>query len=91
MPSRRWSSTARPRTFEPPAASCSTRGHADRILLSQDVCHDSQLTAYEGNGYTYLAETFLPRLRATGVDEATIETLTVENPRRILSLAAPEA
>ena len=43
------------------------RGHADRILLSQDVCHDSQLTRYEGNGYTYLAETFLPRLRDAGV------------------------
>ncbi len=43
------------------------RGHADRILLSQDVCHDSQLKRYEGNGYVYLAETFLPRLRAAGV------------------------
>ena len=30
------------------------RGHADRVLLSQDVCHDSQLKRYEGNGYTYL-------------------------------------
>ena len=39
-----------------------SRGHADRVLLSQDVCHDSQLTRYEGNGYTYLTETFLPRL-----------------------------
>ena len=64
------------------------RGHAERILLSQDVCHDSQLKAYEGNGYVYLSETFLPRLRASGVDEATIRTMTVENPRRILTLAA---
>ena len=31
------------------------RGHADRILLSQDVCHDTQLQRYGGNGYTYLA------------------------------------
>ncbi|HKY89273.1 MAG TPA: hypothetical protein VJ141_04770, partial [Candidatus Limnocylindrales bacterium] len=64
------------------------RGHAERILLSQDVCHDSQLKAYEGNGYVYVSETFLPRLRASGVDEATIRTMTVENPRRILILAA---
>ena len=41
------------------------RGHADRILLSQDVCHDSQLKRYEGNGYVYLAELFLPRLRGS--------------------------
>jgi hypothetical protein len=26
------------------------RGHADRIRLSQDVCHDSPLTRYAGNG-----------------------------------------
>ena len=36
------------------------RGHADRLLLSQDVCHNSQLKAYGGNGYVYLIETFLP-------------------------------
>jgi predicted metal-dependent phosphotriesterase family hydrolase len=63
------------------------RGHADRLLLSQDVCHNSQLRYYEGNGYTYLQETFLPRLRAAGVGEAEIDQLTVENPRRILAIA----
>ena len=61
-------------------------GHADHILLSQDVCHDSQLRHYEGNGYTYLATTFLPRLRAAGVSEAEIETMTVANPRRLLTI-----
>jgi predicted metal-dependent phosphotriesterase family hydrolase len=64
-----------------------SRGHADRILLSQDVCHNSQLRHYEGNGYTYLQETFVPRLREAGVSEAEIEQLTVTNPRRVLTLA----
>ena len=45
------------------------RGHADRVLLSQDVCHTSQLRRYQGNGYTYLQTTFLPRLRERGVSE----------------------
>lgn len=62
------------------------RGHVDRILLSQDVCHDSQLTRYEGHGYAYLAESFLPRLRAAGVSEAEVETVTVANPRRLLTI-----
>lgn len=62
-------------------------GHGDRILLSQDVCHDSQLKRYEGNGYVYLHETFLPRLRAAGVAAAEIERLTVANPARILAIA----
>ena len=62
------------------------RGHADRVLLSHDVCHNSQLRHYDGNGYTYLASTFLPRLRERGVSEAEIEQLTVTNPRRILTI-----
>ena len=48
------------------------RGHADRVLLSQDVCHNSQLKHYEGNGYVHLHESFLPRLRAAGASEADI-------------------
>ncbi len=65
------------------------RGHADRILLSQDICHNSQLRPYGGNGYVYLFETFLPRLREAGIPEAAIRTMTVENPARILTLAEP--
>ena len=63
-----------------------SRGHADRILLSQDVCHDSQLTRYGGHGYVYVPESFLPRLRTAGVSDAEIETMTVLNPRRLLTI-----
>jgi phosphotriesterase-related protein len=62
------------------------RGHVERVLLSQDVCHDSQVRRYGGNGYTYLADTFLPRLREAGVSDAEIETITVANPRRLLTI-----
>jgi predicted metal-dependent phosphotriesterase family hydrolase len=62
------------------------RGHTDRILLSQDVCHDSQLTRYGGGGYAYLAKSFVPRLRSAGVSDAEIETMTVLNPRRLLTI-----
>ena len=61
-------------------------GFEKQILLSQDVCHDSQLTSYGGNGYTYLQTSFLPSLAAAGVDAATIKTITVENPARLLTL-----
>jgi len=61
-------------------------GFEKQILLSHDVCHDSQLTSYGGNGYTYLQKTFLPRLAAAGVNAATIKTITVENPARLLTL-----
>jgi phosphotriesterase-related protein len=63
-----------------------SRGYADRVLLSQDVCNDAQLQRYGGKGYAYLAATFLPRLRTAGVSDAEIETMTVANPRRILTI-----
>jgi phosphotriesterase-related protein len=66
-------------------------GFASQIMLSQDVCHDSQLLSYGGNGYTYLQKTFLPRLLAAGVDAAAIEQITVKNPARILTLVKPSA
>ncbi len=55
-----------------------------RLLLSQDRgWYDPSLP---GGGtpipYTYLQETFLPKLRAAGVDEATIERLVRINPFR---------
>jgi len=61
------------------------RGWAQRILLSQDVCHRSHLKAYGGNGYDYLLTVFLPRLRAAGIDEEAIHQMTVTNPRCVLA------
>ncbi len=63
-----------------------SRGHVDRVFLSQDVCHNSQLHHYQGNGYTYLQDHFLPRLRAAGVSAAEVDQLTIANPRRILTI-----
>jgi predicted metal-dependent phosphotriesterase family hydrolase len=63
------------------------RGYAGQILLSQDVCHNSQLKANEGFGYTYLQQHFLPTLRTAAVGEGEIRQMTVDNPRRILTIA----
>ena len=66
-----------------------SRGFTSQILFSQDVCHNSQLAAYEGNGYTYLTSMFLPRLREAGLAEAVLSEITIANPRRILTLVSP--
>jgi predicted metal-dependent phosphotriesterase family hydrolase len=63
-----------------------SRGHADRVFLSHDVCHNEQLQRYEGHGYTYLFDAFLPRLRSAGVSNAEIDTMTHDNPRRLLTI-----
>ncbi len=62
------------------------RGHASQILLSQDVCHDVQLKVNGGFGYTYLQQHFLPRLRTAAVGEGEIATMTIDNPRRLLTI-----
>jgi predicted metal-dependent phosphotriesterase family hydrolase len=64
-------------------------GFAERLLLSHDVGQMPELRSRDGRGYTYLAETFLPSLAAAGLDTATIETITVDNPRRWLTIAEP--
>ncbi|MFD5651793.1 phosphotriesterase [Streptomyces sp. NPDC127039] len=63
------------------------RGHAERILLSQDVRTKAQLLAYGGGGYGFVLQQFVPYLRMLGADDALAETVTVRNPRRLLTLA----
>jgi phosphotriesterase-related protein len=62
------------------------RGHGPQLLLSQDVCHNSQLKANGGLGYTYLQQHFLPSLRTAAVGEGEIAQMTIDNPRRILTI-----
>ena len=62
------------------------RGFAPQLLLSQDVCHNSQLKANGGFGYVYLHQHFLPTLRTAAVGEGEIRAMTIENPARILTI-----
>ena len=62
------------------------RGYGPQLLLSQDVCHNSQLKANGGFGFTYLQQHFLPTLRTAAVGEGEIAQMTTDNPRRILTV-----
>jgi phosphotriesterase-related protein len=62
-------------------------GFRDQLLLSQDrgwfdPAHPNGAAPGFPKPYTYLFETFVPKLRAAGVDAATIDALTVHNPWR---------
>jgi phosphotriesterase-related protein len=61
-------------------------GYADRILLSHDAGYyqPDQPNGGTQRGFTYLIDTFIPKLRAAGVDEATIRMITEINPIRAL-------
>ena len=64
-------------------------GYADRVLLSQDVCHKDQLKRYGGTGYSFVLEKFAPHLRLRGVSEEHLRAVLVDNPARVLALAEP--
>ncbi len=59
-------------------------GFGNQLLLSHDRGWYDPALPHGGTPkpYTYLSEVFLPRLRANGVDEATIRQLTQVNPFR---------
>ena len=67
-------------------ASSKGRRYTQRILLSHDICYRSHLRHYQGRGFDYLATRFLPQLRERGLGDEEIHTMTVENPRRVLSV-----
>jgi phosphotriesterase-related protein len=50
-------------------------GFADHILISGDA----------SRGYARAITVFVPKLKAAGVDEATLHRITVDNPRRFLA------
>ncbi len=63
-------------------------GHLDRVLLSQDVFLKMMLTRHGGFGYAYVQRHFLPRLRRVGFSEADLNTLMLQNPRRVFDATA---
>jgi phosphotriesterase-related protein len=60
-------------------------GMGEHILLSQDVGQVPELRSSGGRGYTYLFETFIPSL---GAADDVLRLLTVENPRRWLTVTS---
>ena len=60
-------------------------GFINNVLLSMDLHMKIMLKAYGGGGFGYLLREFLPRLREQGVTEDQINTILVENPRRLFS------
>jgi phosphotriesterase-related protein len=59
-------------------------GHADRVVLSQDIASTTRLLKEGAPGYTALLTEFFPRMRAEGLDQDSLEDLCHRNPWRFL-------
>jgi len=60
-------------------------GYAGNLLFASDLSSANQLKANKGGGYAKTVTVFVPKLRAAGVDEATLHGILVDNPRRFLA------
>lgn len=60
-------------------------GYRDQLLLSQDVCLTSHLTAFGGGGYAYLPGPFATLCVQRGLRESDFAAIMVDNPRRVLT------
>jgi phosphotriesterase-related protein len=60
-------------------------GHLDHIVVAQDVCFKIQLKRYGGFGFDHILESALPHFRSLGMTEQQIQTILVDNPRRVMA------
>jgi len=65
------------------------KGYLDKILISTDMCMKKDFASYGGPGYAHILDNVVPWMRAKGMPEETIHTITVENPKRMLTFVSP--
>ncbi|CAG4946587.1 unnamed protein product [Parnassius apollo] len=61
-------------------------GREDRILMSHDIHTKHRLINFGGHGYSHIINNVLPRMKAKGISQATIDKITVENPANWLTV-----
>lgn len=59
-------------------------GYLEHLLASHDVCTKTQLQSYGGYGYSHLLVNGAALLRRAGFSRDELETIFVENPKRML-------
>ncbi len=63
------------------------QGLERQVLLSHDVGQMPELRYFGGRGFTYLTEVFVPKLLASGLSQDVVDIMTIDNPRRFLSIS----
>lgn len=61
------------------------RGYRDKLLISLDVCHKTQLSRYGGDGYNHILDNVLPIMRRKGMSNEDIDAITIRNPAEMLA------
>ena len=62
-----------------------SRGHLDRIVISQDISTRTRQTHFGGHGYGLIYRNVVPIMHKIGLNEDEINTILVDNPARLLT------
>lgn len=57
-----------------------------QVLISQDICVKFMTRAYGSWGYAHILDVVRPQLHPAGITDEHLNTMMVENPRRLLPL-----
>ena len=84
----RWPKVNKMMNVHPEAQIASLRwfilaGLLDRILLSQDICHQCLQVANGGYGFVHILNNLVPKFKSYGITDGEIHTIMVENPKRL--------
>ncbi len=60
-------------------------GYIEQLLLSHDIFIKICLARYGGRGYGHILKNFVPRLKKLGITDTQIQTMLVENPKRLFT------
>ena len=60
------------------------KGYQDKILFSTDICMKMMSMKYGGPGRAHILRDCLPLLRKYGVTDQELETILVDNPKKVL-------
>lgn len=60
-------------------------GYIDQISIASDRCFKYLLTSYGGGGYGHILQNDVPLMRLNGMDNTQINTLLIENPKKLLT------
>lgn len=65
-------------------------GFLNQILISHDIYFKHVLTSYAGYGYSHILRNIVPLMRLQGMSDDQINTIMVENPKRVLTFVQPK-
>jgi len=70
-------------------ARISSEGYGRKVVVAHDICAKHRLEKYGGHGYYYILNHIVPRMRARGFPNESIDDILVHNPREVLTFAEP--